>query len=170
MTSTTSPKCLEASLRILDDAQKRFEEGDLYGACEKGIEAMHGYLKAVAEERGWASASEYDLYDISTDLAFETDDPKNAITLHMAAEGGLAIAFNGEQHGRWMVEGGLREVRDLLSIWESRNKPQRKVRLSQISRERQRKWNLEQREKSEDFKKRYKGVSLFERYLEPLDE
>lgn len=170
MTSTKIPKHVETSLRLLDEAQRYFEHDDLHGACEKGIEAMNGYLKAVAEQRGWASESEYDLYDVSMDLAFETDDPKESITLHLSAEGGLAIAFYGEQHSSWMVEGGLSSVRDLLYMWESRNKPQRKVRLSQISRERQRKWHLEQREKAEKFKKSHKGVSFFDRHLKSLDE
>lgn len=170
MTSTETPKHVETSLRLLDEAQRHFEDDDLYGACEKGIEAMNSYLKTVAEQRGWASESEYDLYDISMDLAFETDDPRESITLHLSAEGGLAIAFYGEQHSSWMVEGGLRSVRDLLSMWESRNKPQRKVRLSQISRERQRKWHVEQRKKVEKFKKSHKDLSLFDRYLKSLDE
>ena len=170
MTLTKTPKHIETSLRLLDEAQRRFDDDDLCGACEKGIKAMNGYLKAVAKQRGWASESEIDLHDVAMDLAFETDDPGESMTQHLAAEGGLDIAFYGEQHSSWMVEGGLRSVRKFLALLESRNKPQRKVRLSQIERERQRKWRLEQNKKSAKFRESRKRVSLFERYLKSLDE
>lgn len=164
MGQSTTAKHVETSLRLLDEAKRHLENDDLYGACEKGIEAVDHYLRAVGEERGWAGESKRDLYDIAVDLAYETQDPGEAITQHLATEGGLAIEFYGEDHKRWQVSGGLDSARKFISRLECRKKPQRKVRLSQISRERQRKWHLEQKKKSAKYWESRGGSPFMDRY------
>lgn len=99
------------------------------------------------EQRGWARESKRDLCDIATDLAYETDDAQEAMTLYGAAEGGFAIKFYGSHHTSWLVKGGLDDARKWISLMESRYRPQRKVRLSQMDRERERQWNMEQKER-----------------------
>ena len=164
MTQSTTAEHVETSLRLIDEAERHLENDDLYGACEKGLEAVDHYLRAVGEQRRWATESKRDLYDIAVDLAYETDDPGEAVTQHLAAEGGLAIEFYGEHRRSWMVAAGLDSARELISLLETRNRPQREVRLSQISRERQRKWSLQQKKKSAKFWESRGGSPFKDRY------
>ena len=147
MTQAKTAKHAETSLRLLDEAERHLENDDLYKACEKGLEAMNHYLRTVGEQRGWATDTERDLCDIATDLAYETSDRREASSRYLSATGGLAIEFYGEHHTSWLVSGGIRSARELISRLESRNRPPPEVRPSQISRERQRLWNLEQKKK-----------------------
>ena len=41
----------ETSLRLLYEAERHLGDGDLYRACENGLEAVNGYLRA-----GWRRA------------------------------------------------------------------------------------------------------------------
>ena len=119
MTQAKTEKPAETSLRLLDEAERHLEDDDLYKACEKGLEAVNGYLRTVGEERGWARESKRDLHDISVDLAFETDNPREAMSHKRAMEGGLAIKFYAEHHTSWLVEGGLRTARDWILLWRA---------------------------------------------------
>ena len=168
MTQAKTAKCAETSLRLVDEAERHLEADDLYKACEKGLEAVNHYLRMVGEQRGWARESKRDLCDIATDLAYETDDAQEAMTLYGAAEGGFAIKFYGSHHRSWLVEGGLDDARKWISLMESRYRPQRKVRLSQMDRERERQWNMEQKERMAKSGNRFADVgkrrSLLDRY------
>ena len=132
MTQAETANQAETSQRLLDEAEQYLEADDLYKACEKGLEAVHGYLRTVAEQRGWAAETQRDLNDVSDDLALETDDPRGAISVHMSLEGGLAIKFYGSHHTSWLVEGGIRNAREWISLMENRSKPPLKVRESQL--------------------------------------
>ena len=171
MTQAKTEKPAETSLRLLDEAERHLEDDDLYKACEKGLEAVNGYLRTVGEERGWARESKRDLHDISVDLAFETDNPREAMSHKRAMEGGLAIKFYAEHHTSWLVEGGLRTARDWISVMESRSKPPLKIRESQLGREREALRRLESKKKLEKLreKDRRDGRSLMERYLDRLN-
>ena len=168
MTQTKTAGHAETSLRLLDEAERHLEDDDLYKACEKGLEAVNGYLRVVGEERGWARESKRDLHDISVDLAFETDNPGEAISLNLAMEGGLAIQFYGEHHTSWLVEGGIRNAREWISLMENRTQSPPKVRESQLSREREVLRRLESKKKLEKLreKDRRDGRSLMDRYLD----
>ncbi len=171
MTQTTTAERAETSLRLLDEAERHLENDDLYKACEKGLEAVNGYLRAVGEERGWATETRRDLHDISFDLAYETDNPDEAISLNLAMGGGLAIKFYGEHHTAWLVEGGLGDARKWISLMENRNKPPLEVRESQLSREREVLRRLETKKRLEKMRERDRrdGRSLMERYLDRFD-
>ena len=158
----------EASLRLLDEAERHLDNDDLYKACEKGLEAVNGYLRMVGEQRGWARESKRDLHDISVDLAFETDNPREAMSRYGSMEGGLAIAFYGSHHTSWLVEGGIRNAREWISLMENRAQPPPKVRESQLSREREALRRLESKRKLEKLreKDRRDGRSLMGRYLD----
>ena len=168
MTQTKTAEHAQTSLRLLDEAERHLENDDLYKACEKGLEAVNGYLRTVGEQRGWAHGSKRDLHDISVDLAYETDNPGEAISLNLAMEGGLAIKFYGEHHTRWLVEGGLDDARKWISLMENRSKAPPEVRESQLSRERQALRSLETKKKLEKIRERDRrdGRSLMERYLD----
>ncbi len=168
MTQTRTTKQAETSLRLLDEAERHLENGDLHKACEKGLEAVHGYLRTVGEQRGWATETKRDLHDVSVDLAYETDDPGEAISLNLAIEGGLAIKFYGAHHTSWLVEGGLDDARKWISLMENRNKLPPKVRESQLSREREALRRLESKKKLEKLREKdiRDGRSLMERYLD----
>ena len=132
MTQTKTIEQVETSLRLLDEAERHLEADDLYKACEKALDAVHGYLRMVAEQRGWAAETQRDLNAVASDLAFETDDRREASSLYMAIEGGLAIKFWGSHHTWWQVEGGIRNAREWISLMESRSKPPPEVRDSQL--------------------------------------
>ncbi len=132
MTQAKTEKPAETSLRLLDEAERHLEDDDLYKACEKGLEAVNGYLRTVGEERGWATETQHDLNAISSDLAFETDDTSEARTMMGAAEGGFAIKFWSSHHTYWQVEGGIRSARRWISMMENRIKPPPEVRESQL--------------------------------------
>lgn len=168
MTQAKTANQAETSLRLLDEAEQYLEADDLYKACEKGLEAVHSYLRMVGEERGWATETKRDLHDISVDLAYETDDPGGAISLNLAMEGGLAIKFYGAHHTSWLVQGGLDDARKWISMMENRSKPPARVRESQLSREREALRRLETRNKLEKLREgdRKDGRSLMERYLD----
>ena len=133
MTQTKTTEHAETSLRLLDEAEKYLENDDLYKACEKGLEAVHSYLRMVGEQGGWVAETQRDLNAISSDLAFETDDRKEASSLYRAIEGGLAIKFWGSHHTWWQVEGGIRNAREWISLMENRSKPPPEVRDSQLN-------------------------------------
>lgn len=152
MTQAKTANQAETSLRLLDEAEQYLEADDLYKACEKGLEAVHGYLRTVAEQRGWATETKRDLHDISVDLAFETEGPGEAISLNLAMEGGLAIKFYGAHHTSWLVEGGLDDARKWISMMENRSKPPARVRESQLSREREARRRVETRKNMNDAK------------------
>ena len=137
MTQTRIVEYAETSLRLLDEAERYLEADDLYKACEKGLEAVHGYMRAVAEPRGWACESQRDLNAVASDLAFETEYISRAISLIGATEGGLAIKFWGPDHADWQVEGGIRNAREWIAMMESRSKPPPEVRDSQLERDAQ---------------------------------
>ena len=168
MTQTKTAERAETSLRLLDEAERHLEADDLYKACEKGLEAVNGYLRAVGEERGWARESKRDLHDISVDLAFETDNVREAMSHKRALEGGLAIKFYGEHHTSWLVEGALDDARKWISLMENRNRLPLEVRESQLSREREALRRLESKKKLEKMRERDRrdGRSLMERYLD----
>ncbi len=147
MTQTKTAQQALTSLRLLDEAERHLENDDLYKACEKGLEAMNHYLRTVGEQRGWAADTERDMCDIATDLAYETSDRREASSRYLSATGGFAIKFYGEHHTSWQVAAGIGSARELISRLEDRDRPPPKVRPSQISRERQRLWNLEQKNK-----------------------
>ena len=172
MTQVKTSKHVETSLRLLDEAERHLEADDLYKACEKGLEAVHSYLRTVAEQRGWACEWQRDLYDITDDLAFETDDPREATSLYMSLEGGLAIKFYGAHHTSWLVGGGLEDARKWISIMENRNKPPLKVRESQLSREREARRRLEGEKKVEKWReaRARDGRSLMESYLDTFND
>lgn len=137
MTQTRIVEYAETSLRLLDEAERYLEADDLYKACEKGLEAIHGYLRAVAEPRGWACESQRDLYAVSSDLAFETEYVSRAISLIGAAEGGFGINFDGAHHTDSQVATGIRTARKWLAMMENRNRPPPEVRDSQLERDAQ---------------------------------
>lgn len=171
MTQTKTAERAETSLRLLDEAERHLENDDLYKACEKGLEAVHGYLNAIGERRGWARESKRDLHDISVDLAYETENPREAMSHKRAMEGGLAIKFYEEHHTSWLVEGGLRTAREWISLMERRSKPPPEVRESQMGRQREELRRLETKKKLEkrrewDFRD---GRSLMDRYLDRLN-
>ena len=168
MTQTKTSEQAETSLRLLDEAERHLEADDLYKACEKGLEAVNGYLRTIGEERGWARESRRDLHDISVDLAYETDVPDDMISLNLSMEGGLAIKFYGSHHTSWLVEGGLRNARKWISIMENRSKPPPEIRESQLSREREALRRLETKKRLEKMRERDRkdGRSLMERYLD----
>ncbi|MCY4654634.1 MAG: hypothetical protein OXC95_15895 [Dehalococcoidia bacterium] len=145
MTQTKTAEHAQASLRLLDEAERHLESDDLYKACEKGLEAVNHYLRAVGEQRGWVTETKRDLYDIAMDLSFETDDPKEARLYRRSVEGGFAIEFWGSHHTCWQVEAGIRGARKWISTMESRSKPPPKIRESQLSREREALRRLETR-------------------------
>jgi hypothetical protein len=149
----------ETSLRLLDEAEQHRENDDLYKACEKGLEAVHSYLRTVGEERDWARETKRDLYDISLDLEFETDDPKEAGLYHRASEGGFAIKFWGSHHTWRQVETGIRSARKWLSMMENRSKPPQEIRESQLSREREARRRVETRKKLKEMRERRGGRS-----------
>ena len=137
MTQTETAERAERSLRLLDEAERHLEDDDLYKACEKGLEAVNGYLRAVGEERGWAAETQRDLNAIVTDLAMETDDWKEALRMHGAADGGFAIEFWGSHHTWWSVEVGISAARKWIALMEGRSKPPSEVRESQLERDAQ---------------------------------
>ena len=161
----TQATIAEISLSLLDEAERHFEDDDLYKACEKGLEAVNHYLRTIGEQRGWATESRRDLHDISLDLAFETDDPYEAISRKLALEGGLAIKFYGSHHTDWLVEDGLGDARKWISLMESRSKPPLKVRESQLDRERQARQRQKSKERLKNWRKSRGGRPLMERYL-----
>ena len=137
MTQTKTSEHAETSLRLLDEAERHLEADDLYKACEKGLEAVHGYLRIVAEQRGWACEWQDDLNAVATDLAFETEYPSRALALNMATEGGLAIEFWGSDHSDWQIEGGIRNARAWIAMMEGRSKPPLEARESELTRDAQ---------------------------------
>ena len=172
MIQTKISEHAEASLLLLDEAERHLDNDDLYKACEKGLEAVNSYLATVAKQRGWAHESKRDLHDIEVDLALETDDPREIISLTMAIGGGLTIKFYGESHTDWMVEGSLKDVRMWISLMESRSKPPPDIRESQLSRKREAIQRLEMKKKLEKMRERDRkdGRSLMERYLDRFND
>ena len=168
MTQTRISEYAETSLRLLDEAERHLEDDDLYKACEKGLEAVNHYLRVVGEERGWATETKRDLHDISFDLAYETDSPREATSHKLSLEGGLAIKFYGSHHTIWLVEGGLQTAREWISLMENRTQPPPKIRESQLSREREALRRLETKKRLEKMRERDRrdGRSLMERYLD----
>ncbi len=163
MTQAKTANQAETSLRLLDEAEQYLENDDLYKACEKGLEAVHGYLRTVAEQRGWACESQRDLNAVASDLAYETDDRREASSLYMAIEGGLAIKFWGSHHTWRLVEGGVQNAREWISLMENRSNPPPEVRDSQL------KLNARQRaELIKGFKKRLRErpVRRLDRYID----
>lgn len=168
MTQTKTAEHVQTSLRLLDEAELHLKADDLCKACEKGLEAVNGYLRTVGGQRGWATETKRDLHDISVDLGFETDNPREAMSRYGSMEGGLAIAFYGEHHTSWLVEGGIRNAREWISLIENRTQPPLKVRESQLSRQREALRRLESKKKLEKLreKDRRDDRSLMERYLD----
>ncbi len=168
MTQAKTANQAETSLRLLDEADRYLEADDLYKACEKGLEAVHSYLRMVGEERDWATETKRDLHDISVDLAFETEEPGEAISLNLAMEGGLAIKFYGSHHTSWLVEGGLDDARKWISMMENRSKPAPEVRESQLSREREALRRQESKKRLEKMHERDRrdARSLMDRHLD----
>ena len=154
MIETKTSEHAEASLLLLDEAERHLDNDDLYKACEKGLEAVNSYLATVAKQRGWAHESKRDLHDIAMDLALEPDAPKESGLRHGASEGGFAIAFYGEHHTSWLVEGGIRNARKWISIMESRSKPPPEIRESQLGRKREAIQRLEMKKKLEKMRER----------------
>ena len=132
-TSKKNEDCMETCEWYLQDAEKWFDFGDFAGASEQAWKAVEHYLKWVAESRGWPLDSMAELNKVALDLAQETDDPKEALTL---SRGAFSLEHNSFEnwYGEGMVGSGIRSVRKLISMYENRTRPYMEPRLSSMPR------------------------------------
>ena len=128
----TDESCIVTSNRFLERAQALFDENDLTGALRSAWDAVEYYLKATAQNRGWAYRAYSDLYDISHDLSEETEDPRDASLKFGALSGAISSMelHDGRVSHHW-VEHDIERAKSLLAMLENRTKPQPESRPSQ---------------------------------------
>ena len=119
MTQARIERHVELSEKYLRHAEDQYEMGDLPQASEKAWGAVAHYLKSVAKQRGWRNSSHYDLSDIATDLAYETEDPERVHILY-AAMNGLHANFYEDWLSDQVVGQSIDGARELLSLLKSR--------------------------------------------------
>ena len=133
MTQARIERHIELSDKYLRHAEDQYERGDLPQASEKAWGAVAHYLKSVAKQRGWRNSSHYDLSDIVTDLAYETDDPGRVHILY-AAVNSLHTNFYEDWLSDQIVGRSIDGARELLSLLENRTRARPTSRPSQLMR------------------------------------
>lgn len=103
--------------RLIRQAEKHFQEGNMPKASKSAWDAVEHYLDAVAEQRGWAHESHLDLSRIVSRLAKESDNPRRIHSLFGSVDG---LYYNAYED--WFedifVEGGIEDARELMDILE----------------------------------------------------
>lgn len=108
----TTEKYREDSRRLLDQARRELETGDVRQASEKGWGAAAQIVKAVAEKRGWRHRGHALLFEAVAAIASEADDADIDRLFELAS--GLHTNFYEDWYGTGRVQRGLQDVESFL--------------------------------------------------------
>ena len=108
----TTEKYREDGRRLLDQARRELETGDVRQASEKGWGAAAQIVKAVAEKRGWRHRGHAQLFEAVAVIASEADDADIDRLFELAS--GLYTNFYEDWYGTGRVQRGLHDVESFL--------------------------------------------------------
>ena len=107
---------IEASRRLLQQAGRELDAGDVLQASKKGWGAAAHTVKAIAEQRGWLHERHGHLFRVARRVADELEQPRIRDLFRYAS------SLHTNFYEGWLteedVETGLKEVRELLSLLE----------------------------------------------------
>ena len=107
---------IETSRRMLEQAGRELDAGDVLQASEKGWGAAAHTVKAIAEQRGWLHERHGHLFGVAGRVADELEQPRIQDLFR------LASTLHTNFYEGWLteedVERGLGQVEELLSLLE----------------------------------------------------
>ena len=114
----TTARHREISEQFLAKARVEFADGDLLQSSEKAWGAVAHYVKAVAEARGWAHQSHYDVRKNARRLIALTDDPEQCARFFGLVEN-LHVNFYEETFTQEEVRLSIKDAGALIDAFKA---------------------------------------------------